>query len=383
MFKRMTISLSGRVLGALLQLVALSQIARHLTLPQFGLFSVSLAVAFGCMAIIELGMGNRILRGPQSPEYRESFTAFFRVRVIAFVLVLIALAMMAVSQFFDFDLVMTALAYAYGDTAGDLAAGIFQGQKNSKKAAISLISRRVAVLAPLFFLQGQLAVDGAGFVIFVLGCAWFTQAALPLLTKAMPLTQLLRENATMIFGSGAGNLSQLDTPLVSAASGTINAGLYGSGTRLLNPLNILVSTFISVLIPELSSSGPSTRQRTFQRARLLIVTFAGLLMIVSPIMPHLLVFIYGEKFASAAPVAIAVTISSGFAAISQVHLAWFFSEKFPAKLTVTTIASVVCGLVLTFVLSYPFGLIGSCAGLIAGNVLVSIATWVIYEQAKK
>lgn len=368
MFKRFSISLIGRLASAAIQLVVITTLVRALGVENFGAYSVSVSVFLALLAAVELGMGYRILRGVDSNETKSFLTTYALIRAVTFLLTLSAVVFAGTVGLKNEELVFSVAIYTFGESFGDFAVGIFQGQKNSNKAMYLLISRRLVALAPLLLFKGQMGVIASLQLAGALGISSFFILAFRLRAKPVSVFRLLKDNFPLLLSSAALNLAQLDNGLVGLASGPKSAGLYGAANRIMNPINMAISTFIQVAIPELSSM-PSSKDRlvAFRKMQKITYFFSLVLIMSSWAAPNLTEFLFGSEFSGSAMVAIAVFISAAFGAVTQVHLSWFYSVGVPATLAYILMGGVVIGLVCIFIFSKMMGLPGSALGMVLIN----------------
>ncbi|WES62859.1 oligosaccharide flippase family protein [Microbacter sp. GSS18] len=370
MLRRFSVSFVGRIVAALLQVGVFALFARLLGVSGFGYFATVISVTLVAMSVLELGMGARVLRAGSDSTGRSSLTTFALVR--AGLIIVLPFAALGYAQLLDIPTVLavTAAVYAAGEATGDLAVGILQGERRSWAAMAVLVSRRAAALVPILIvsseqgaLVGALSAAAAGIVLF-------GSLVLHRLARPRSLVSLIRENLGVMFSGGAANTSQLDVAVVNGRLGSVDAGLFASATRLFNPISMLIATLLQVLIPELASAGSGARKMAvFRRARLLVYGFSVALIAASFVAPQIVVLLYGESFAGAAPVAVAVFVGAGLSAVSQIHLAWFYSERVPVIVPALMWVAVLGGLASIWTLSVAMGLVGAAVGLVAMQFL--------------
>ena len=374
--RRFSVSVVGRLIAAIFQLFVVASVVRTLGVVEFGVYSVSVSVFLAILAIFELGMGYRVLRGMSAPGSKEMLTTYSIIRFFVLFATIAGVACLGQVGSYQQELIFAVAIYTFGESFGDFAVGITQGFKKSGYASALLITRRVAALAPLLLISGRQGVLTSLWTAGLLGISIFMLFAIRLGAKPVPLVNLLRHNFTLLVSSGALNIAQLDISVVGLALGTKGAGLYGAATRLMNPLNMAISTFVGVAISELASmSSDAQRLNSFRKIQKLTAIFSGLLMAFSWLAPLVTEILFGSEFLDSGGIATAVFISAGFAAITQVNLSWFYALGVPKVLAASLCVSVLVGLASIFLFSRLWGTLGSGLGLIFLN---AITCWVVH-----
>lgn len=373
MIRRFSVSIVGRILAALLQVAVFALFARSLGVEAFGVFAATSSLTLGLMTFAELGMGARLLRGEKSSIEYSNLTTFGLTRAAVIILIIPAAIVTASALTLDPLLITAAALYAAGEATGDLAVAILQGSKRSALAMAILCGRRLLVLSALVFLPSPQSVLVACFI--GAGAGIVTLGVFVILRRARPrsIVALVRENLGIIVSGGASSAAQFDTILVSQAAGTFTAGLYGSATRLFNPINLAVSTLLQVFVPEIASAPKEDRLRVFRRVRL-VVALIGLAIASSAVLAPLFVdVLYGSEFAGAAPVAISVFVCAGMSAVAQAYMAWYYATSLPRSVPLLMWCAVIIGLACIWVLSAHYGVVGSAVGLFVMHLLSTAA----------
>lgn len=374
MLKRFSISFGGRLLSAAIQFFVVATYVRTMGVSTFGHYSVVVSVCFIALSVVELGMGTRILRGLEAPQARPILATYSIIRFSTF-----AVALSIASAYPDDNTSRKALAiaatlYTFGEAFGDFSVGIFQGQKKSKYAAGLLVSRRLTALLPLLMFNGNFGMLASMLTAGILGSASFAYLALKLRSKPAPFKSLISSNLTLMLTSGAMNLTQIDSALVGGIGGVRAAGFYGAASRLMNPINIAISTFLQVAIPELSTmSDFESKRLAFRKIRRYTLYLSGVLIAGSFFAPWAIIVIFGEEFRASGDIGRAVFIAAALACFTQVHLAWFYSTGMPWRATIHVWVAVLGGLACLAVLTAYVGSLGSAIGLVSINALLCIA----------
>ncbi|KXZ60585.1 Polysaccharide biosynthesis protein [Microbacterium laevaniformans] len=378
MILRLVISMGGRVLAAVVQVAVFALLARSLGVDLFGSFTLITSYTLLALAVLDFGMATRVLRGIHTRADRSELTTFAVARAFTLLILMGTMALAAGYWRIDAILAVVTVLYVVGESTGDVAVAIQQGRKRSGLAMTILLSRRVSAFLPVAIAPGQLGAEISAAVAGLCGIAWFFFTTVKIFSKPAALHVLIRKNLGIIASGGATSFAQLDAPIIGFNLGAAGAGLYGAALRLLNPLNLAVTTMLQVVIPELASANQDEdRIRVFRRVRNTVLVFATALAGLSWAAPNLIVFLYGEEFAGAAPVAVAVFICAALAAVSQVHMTWFYSTRVPLSVPIAMWTAVSIGLGAIFLLSWAFGLTGAAAGLVLMHALTTAVIVVI------
>lgn len=371
---RFAVSIGGRVGSALLQAGIFALLARALGLDGFGVFSLALAMSGFSLSLLDLGMGNRVLRGLKDDREKGALATYSILRAVLAAVLPVTAAIVAGNLQEPVWIAACAAAYAVGESTGDVAVGIRQGRKSSITAMTILLVRRVATIAPLVLSGSEQAAGTAMLTAAVVGIASYAAVAAANLARPVSLNRLMRENLSLIASGGATNLSQLDTAIVASTLGTSGAGYYGAGMRLFNPINLGINTLLQVLIPELASApSPSQRKQHFLRARKLVLLASIATVGASAFAPTLVTLLYGPEFSGAAPIAIAVFVSAAISGLAQLHMSWFYAIGVPRIVPIGMWVSVSLGLSSIWLLSQYAGITGAAIGFVAMHVLLAIS----------
>jgi O-antigen/teichoic acid export membrane protein len=384
MIRRFAVSLGGRIVAALLQLAVFALIARHLGAQDLGVYSVAASIGLSALWIADLGMGTRVLRGDSDDDSRRALATFLIVRVLITGVFPLGGALIVSGSSTETGLLVAAsVLYVTGESSGDVAVGLLQGRRRSALAMTILLSRRVVALAPVALFAGADAVVIASAAAGMFGTLCLLVVSAPQLGRPMSLVTLVRQNLGIMASSGASTVAQLDVVAVTSVLGTQGAGLYSSALRLLNPLNLLVTTMMQVVIPELASATPTDRRRVFRRIRRLVLIFCLALVACSPASPLVIQFMYGDGFGGAAPVAICVTVAAAISAFAQVHLASFYATSVPRAVPISMFGAILIGIGAIWSLSVLFGLSGAGVGLVVMHILTMVAIVALWRRYAK
>jgi len=172
--------------------------------------------------------------------------------------------------------------------------------------------------------------------------------------------------------SVAANLLLLDTAVVSAIAGDVEAGHYGIGARLLGPLLVVTTSLCTALIPTTARGSASVR-RPFLLATGVTLTGIGGVVIVAPRLIELTV---GSGYVGAVPAVRAYAAATGMVAVAQPIAAWL-----QARGDQQWVARVVPpGIVVALALSAPGAAVAGAAGAAAAQGVVIAAVTVLLTR---
>lgn len=363
MIKRFSISVGGRIVAAILQIFVVALTARSLGVEDFGIFASVSSIALVTLAVFDLGAGIRVLRISTDPDGGGTLATLAILRLILFFAIPVAAIAILGGWSANALLTIAACVYVVGESLGDLLIGLLQGMKRSGVAMTTLVLRRALPLVIMLVWPSPIGALAAVALAGVLGLATFVAFSAPLWRRPRSPLRILRENWSLVASGGAANLAQLDVPLVTLVAGAEVGGLYAAAVRLFNPINLLISTLMQIVVPELSSiSEPSRRMSVFIKARRAVIFFALTLAAASPLAPVALSVFYGSEFSGGGPAAVAVFLSAAVSAVAQLYLSWFYAIGVPTRVPIGMLIATTAGLAVITGLT-NLGITGSAIGL--------------------
>ncbi|WP_457013033.1 lipopolysaccharide biosynthesis protein [Geodermatophilus sp. SYSU D01186] len=370
----MTTLLSGRVVAGLLQVAFIALLARSLGVETYGRYVAFLAGVYLAMNVFDFGFGTRLLRISAEDDTASTVTWMFLIRSMTNLSV-IALGVLVWHWSVQAPLVLgwAVAVYATGDTFGDVGLGYLLGRGRVRASAVLLMARRVAAVTP--FITGLTMASGVT-ALFVAGTAGWIAAYVAMrssFTRPRRFRTFVRHGVAYWGLSGAANLQQADTLLVAAVAGPSVAGLYGSATRLLGPLNLVTSVLQQVFVPHLSAlRAPDDRRAQWRRLFRATSMICGLLVLGSFASPIAVDILFGEEFRNGWPVLSAVCIAAALNGLSQAYLSWIYAEGAPVRLSLLSGGAILVGLTLLTLLCWRFGIIGAAAAVVVPYLLLTL-----------
>jgi O-antigen/teichoic acid export membrane protein len=270
---------AGRILAALLQAVLLVLAARALKVADFGHLMAFVGVVALAQVLVDCGVSIFVTRERAATPESGRVTAGLRFTVVSSTLLMIVLAtgiaLAAVLVSSVYWSMLPLVAWAAGERNADTRLSVAFADGDVHVSVLNLVTRRTCTIL-LFVIA--LAADVPALLAFsvasavtALGSATFANIyirARVTAASSISFRELLRLARPFWVSNIASQARNLDAVLVSAFAGATQTGLYSSGSRLVNPLQILPASLASILLPASARSLDSRRVL----ARLLALT---------------------------------------------------------------------------------------------------------------
>lgn len=316
----------GRITAALLQAVLLVLAARALAVDDFGHLMAFVGVVTLAQVIVDCGVGTFILReraaSPDSGAVATAlrFTVLSSGVMVALLAVGLATAAIAVDEIYWAMLPLAVWAAAERNADMRLAVAFSDG--DVRPSVLNLMARRAFTIVVF---GAAIALDAPAMVSFSCASALAAVASAVnanvsvrrrvTVAPTISYRELLRASTHYWVTSIASQARNLDVVLVSAFAGAGQAGLYSSGSRLVNPLQIIPTSLASVLLP---ASARTARSRALL-VKLLFLTLgvvAALTVVYGVIYlaaPRLVDATLGDRYAGSVPVIRIILLGLPFA----------------------------------------------------------------------
>lgn len=377
------VRVGSRVVSALLQAFFLIFLARTVGPAGFGTYSTFWAGFYLAAILSSVGSNMRALRirsGDDPDELRKLATA--RLGVISVIAIGLAILLPVVSYRLPLLLGGTMAAADYlVEYYQSYLAGVGRQLLSSAVVVVARLTPWGAIVAGMATSSQDLvwivgAVICVAEVVTILALTW-VRPIRPHLDGAA-----VRRATGYWTASSAGSLRQLEPIMVRASGGVALAGGYAIASRLQNPLMILVTALQTVFVPELA--GSSDRPDEFSRLRRLSFWVCGgygvLLVLASPVVAALYLWLLGPEYAFTRPLVISVVGAAGLAAISGAYQIVLYALGRPGEIAVCTVTAAAVGLIgLGLVAHFSPGYLFVIPWLSQGTALVLIA--VVGRQA--
>jgi O-antigen/teichoic acid export membrane protein len=184
------------------------------------------------------------------------------------------------------------------------------------------------------------------------------------------LIALMRSASPLSLLTGLAILSQrMGLFMVSAMAGDVGAGIFSASGRIAEGLKVGHQSVLGALMPALlKQNGPSTKLfRTALWTMPLIGTFLALAgtILARPAIE----LIYGDQYEAAATILAVMVWSLVPYAFNAVLSLGFVAHGAEAALARNTLVSVLLSMILMFVLTARYQLLGTAWGVVAGEVI--------------
>jgi O-antigen/teichoic acid export membrane protein len=251
----------------------------------------------------------------------------------------------------------------------DLAVSLLAGRGAQGAASRAILVQRGLPLA---------GVLGGGLIGHAyLGVAAGAAAALLVALAALPvrghgesMRTILRGGRGYWLAGLAINVGQLDSVVVRGAVGLVGAGIYGAGSRIGGPLNIVTTSLLTLMVPTLAVLDAAGRRRAFRRLLAPVGAYAAVLALLSPLVAGGLVLVLGEEYRDGWPVYVALVLGAAISALAQVRQAYLYAAGAAGRAGMILAACVPLGLSATFLGGHFFGLAGVGMGHVLWQLLV-------------
>ncbi|WP_084125471.1 oligosaccharide flippase family protein [Demequina sp. NBRC 110054] len=387
-FARLSVITAGKVLASILQALTFALLARSLGVASYGEFAITYGIVLVFMSILEFGFGNRALRisGEEHPERLAASIVAIRSATNALVIIA-TVATVAVIGFQSAYAAGAIALYTSGELFATLAQTMLIGFFREKAATVALICRRIVTLAlmgALVLFWGDATEQWTYLVLGLSGAIGYA-VGLALLARHFdrprPPVALIRENRVFWASSLSNNLQQADTLVIGMFGSTTLAGLYAAATRLTSPLNLLTGSILQSVVPAMSVEKQRHRRRSmFSKVLTVMGAYAGFLVLASLLAPFVVRILFGEEYAAAGPIAVAVVMVAAANAVIQALLSWYYATTLPPRVpvflaswTVLGLLAVACGAVFDSPTVLAGGLVVS--GLVALGLFASTFPW--------
>lgn len=372
-------------------------VARRLPLDQFGDVSVALALIIVLTALSDLGF-QFILAKDVVDSGRIRRSVFDAVIARRLILSVVGAALMVVLYMIgtrDRNLAVP-LVFSLSIVGGALYNPTITGYRATGKIGMEVASEigsraLVLVAGGLWVFSGggimavAVAYSGVGLAVGVIDYA-FVRSRSATEPGSHPLPSLaLTAAAPFALANTVGAVyTRIDNYLVSLLRGTAAAGIYGASYRF-QDMNMLLPAAVGQLaLAEAAGKDPRTRLSIGKRVAAQSVLLAvGPALVFSIFAEPLLVFLFGQRYAVAAPIVIVLMVSTlpGAAAIALQGLTGVTD---PRRFAAATAGALAFNVVANLVLIPPFSGLGAAwANVISQTFLAAAYYWVLWRKTRE
>lgn len=385
------------VAGGLLQLVTVLLIARHIPVPDFGLYAFMATLTFLTQRVADMGVSNILMRDVAIEPTRTEELLGGTLSLAWLFSCAIALLIFALIPFLPFDYsisVLTAIMVVGGlwQLQCNSYGGVLRAHEDNELNAFGFILHKVVLLSlVLVALQSRHALWGVVLSHLAANLAewWFYRRtvikryARPRLALNLPLWRYLLTNAVPLGAAVSVRLlgEQADITILTWLTDLRQAGLYGGPFKLAAGLRFVPQAMVIALFPVYSRAAEGSRPKhRFHEIYELGVRGFGLIAfpaaLVFIVEPELLTKgLLGARYAAAAPATRLLGIAVWL---------FFVSSPFPFLLTalnkqrflfISAALATVLRAVLDVALTPFFGFLGPCIALTVGETFL-LSVWV-------
>lgn len=375
-FRALSSLLVVRVMNALMQFGTLALIARSVSLTDFGGYSASVALGSVLGGVFGFGLSNRVLR-IQAESSREVLLAAIRVSAVSAVIIGVSAYVYGLTQGSGgWSLALAGGAYVASELLCNVMSSMLFGEQRRRRAEAAMLLRRGVPFA--LVLAAALLWPAMMFEFAALG---FILAAfsLRILVGRLPwggwrLGLLIKGSWQFWLTNVWTTLQQLDLVLITSVLGLSAAGGYGAAFRLASPINIVTTSLVSLMIPELSRlQEPGARNRAARPFVRLGYSYAVLIALASPVASWAGPFVFGQQYAAYAPVFSVLFVSGAFGIISQIHVARLYGEGRTRVVTGVTAVGTVLALTLIATGALAGGVMWAAIGFAISQLVLLLA----------
>ncbi|MGY1740237.1 MULTISPECIES: lipopolysaccharide biosynthesis protein [unclassified Blastococcus] len=325
----------------------------------FGAFVLTLTLGYVVHGLLGMGLSGWALRLAAEPRASELAATMGRCRLATAILgsAFVGGIMLCWQSSSHTWQVLGAVVVGALDTIMDLAVSLLAGRGAQGAASVAIIVQRGLPL--LGMVIGMLAGDA--FLGVAVGATAGLAFAVPLVWTrghGTPLRSVLHGARGYWIASLATNASQLDSLLVSSAVGLRGAGIFGAGSRIGGPLNIVTNSLLSLVVPTLASLAAAERRAAVRRLLPPVGVYAAVLVVLSPVAASGLVALLGDAYQPGWPVYTSLVIGAAISSLAQVRQAYLFAAGGAGKAGLVLALCAPLGLAGIYSAGHLYGLTG-------------------------
>jgi O-antigen/teichoic acid export membrane protein len=376
----------GRGVASLLSAAWVIIVARGLTLNQFGEVSVALALVIVLTALSDFGLQFILARDVVDTGRirRALLDAIIGRRLILSVVAALVMVPLYVIGTHDRN-----LAVPFVFSLSIVGAGLYNpaitGYRATGKIQVEVISeigsRAVVLVAGgLWVLAGggvmavAIAYSGAGLAVGVIDFLFVRSRSVAEPAGSPQPTISLKAATQFALASTVGAVyARIDNYLVSLLRGVAAAGIYGASYRFQDMNLLLPSALGQLALAEAAGQDPRTRLSTGKRVAAQSLLLALVPAVVFSVFAQpLLAFLFGQRYAVAAPIVIVLMISTvpGAAAIALQGLTGVTD---PRRFAVATAGSLAINVIVNLILIPPFAGLGAAWANVVSQMFLAAA----------
>lgn len=339
---------AARFTSAAFQALLLLMLARALGPGSFGAFVVSIAWGNALGLLTGLGSTAQVLRLGANSDGEKVSSTLLALRSVSAVLAAAGGAAVHLLYSGWSIVALAAGVWIFVDLNIDLIQATLFGRKQFGRGSWLLILRRVLPSVAVVFAS----FSGAGIWMFLM----YSQLISLLLSILLVVQSLhmpgklldrVRESRHYWLSTVLAGLQTTDTIIVGAASPSAAlVGNFAVASRLTSPLNMVASSVLSVLTPQMSSASSEERDRLLQLGVRMMVLLGLLLAILTWPLSEAFVFLVGDAYRGAQPIVVGALLAVGLNAVSQVLASYYYSSLRVSELSRIRVVTAPVGLLI-------------------------------------
>lgn len=353
MLRRIGSLFSLRLVSAAVQALVLVYLARLLGPASFAGLTATLAL--GAVLATAFGFGGQAqaLRLLAVPDYRQYATTLTVVR-IATAIVTGFIASVAGASFFGLDWFFGILAGTYSASEAIVAFSqhLLLGVQDTRRANVSVLLKPVLTI---MLIASAVALGLEPLVGFAAGgllsALVAALLAAPHMDGAVALRRVVRDSRAYWASTTLASVQQLDVAVVTLLAPGGMAGSYAGATRLVNPLNLAVTSILSIVTPNLSRRDLGDRGRVFRRAFWTVSAVAALFLLATPVLVVAGPAVLGDGYGNSGPFFGALGVALAVNSFAQFYAASFYAIGEARRLALVRVWTAPIGLAVIGVAS--------------------------------
>lgn len=384
--------LLARVFATAVQALTFILLARWAGVRDFGTVGIIAGICAVLFTVADWGLSSYIPRARAVGKNADVVTGIrmdFAGNAVAGALAATAIGLLSVPWGISAWFILVPIGLAMEQFV-EVALTIPIADKNKGIFVLSLVLRRLVSIA-IFVSLHLLAFEAvASYAIAIL-----TASAVGLLHVLVVLRKRLRgmhtrSSAAELYRSLIpyllANLSAqsrtLDTAFVGAVSSLSSAGLYSAAFRLINPLMLVSSSLVAVLLPHAAQKDLKQTQRI---GRVLSCGAMALCVAVIPVIGNagqVMEFLFGREFAAAAPAFAFAVAALPFLSLAPPLGGLLQSQGFERFVAVNGVTFAAVNLALVVLGSVLWGPAGAAAGVAVAYACKSASLFIRLQTAR-
>jgi len=199
--------------------------------------------------------------------------------------------------------------------------------------------------------------------------------------ERVPLTGVLRQQASLAVSVGMVSLRTLDSVLVIAIAGASNSGVYSAVSRVVSPFGILAMATVPVLVPRAAVASPDKVRRILDALLIGGLLLSSVTLLAFPYREILVVSVLGPEFAGGGAVLAFALLRIGPYAVAPLIGSALQAKGIGRAVAINDAATSVMALIALAVGAIVAGATGAAAGFALVSLIGVAALWALGRRA--